>query len=327
MNRRWYQCVFCAKAKRQRQFVILPMLIMLLWMPAQAFAAKKLIPMGEAIGIQLQLSHVFVAHDVLLASNEWMKGGAVVEKINDTAVKTLAEAKQAIAQKGQQTWTINSEGKEMTVKLQAQEAEHVISFLKDETDGVGTLTYIDPETKKYGALGHQIVDATLQQAPTFLRGSIFLASIQQIRKSTPGQPGYKISSIEKQQSPLGTIDKNTVYGIFGRWEDGYQQRLPQAIEIMHEKDIKIGKAEIYTAIEGKKVERFAIDIIKASNERLEFVISDEKLIEKTGGILQGMSGSPIIQDGRFVGAVTHMFVEEPKKGAAISVAEMLRKSS
>lgn len=315
MNRHW------------RQFVTLPMLIVLLFMPIQALAAKKLIPMGEAIGIQLQLSHVFVAHDVLLSSNKWMKGGTVVEKINDVSVRTLADAQQAIQKSGQQQWTIQSEGKQQILELQENEADNVISFLKDETDGVGTLTYIDPETQNYGALGHQIVDSTLQKAPIFHDGSIFLASIHQIRKSTPGQPGYKISSIEKQQTRLGSIDKNTVYGIYGRWEVGYQKRLPKAIEIMHEKDIKIGKAEIYTAIEGSKVESFTIDITKVENERLEFVVSDKRLIEKTGGILQGMSGSPIIQEGRFVGAVTHMFVEEPKKGAAITVEEMLDKSS
>ncbi|KOS68118.1 peptidase [Lysinibacillus contaminans] len=315
MNRRW------------RQFVTLPMLLVLLFMPIQALAAKKLIPMGEAIGIQLQLSHVFVAHDILLASNQWMKGGAVIEKIDDMSVKTLADAKQAIKKNGQQQWTIQSEGKQQILELQENEADNVISFLKDETDGIGTLTYIDPETQNYGALGHQIVDSTLQKAPVFNDGSIFLASIHQIRKSTPGQPGYKISSIEKQQERLGSIEKNTVYGIFGRWEVGYQKRLPKAIEIMHEKDIKIGKAEIYTAIEGSKVESFTINITKVENERLEFIVSDEKLIEKTGGILQGMSGSPIIQEGRFVGAVTHMFVEEPKKGAAITVVEMLERSS
>ena len=310
-----------------RQFVVLSMLIVLLCMPIQVLAAKKLIPMGEAIGIQLQLSHVFVAHDILLASNQWRKGGSVIEKINGMSVKTLVDAKQAIQNGGQQQWTIQNEGKQQLVDVQENEASNVVSFLKDETDGVGTLTYIDPETQKYGALGHQIVDSTLQKAPKFHDGSIFLASIHQIRKSIPGQPGYKISSIEKQQTRLGTIDKNTVYGIFGRWEVGYQKRLPKAIEIMHEKDIKIGKAEIYTAIEGSKVEVFTIDITKVENKRLEFVVSDEKLIEKTGGILQGMSGSPIIQNGRFVGAVTHMFVDEPKKGAAITVVEMLEKSS
>ena len=315
MNRHW------------RQFVTLPMLIVLLFMPIQALAAKKLIPMGEAIGIQLQLSHVFVAHDILLASNQWIKGGAVIEKINNKSVKTLADAKQAIQKNGQQQWTIQNEGKQQLVQLQKNEAENIISFLKDETDGIGTLTYIDPETLNYGALGHQIVDSTLQEAPVFHDGSIFLASIHQIRKSTPGQPGYKISSIEKQQDRLGSVQKNTVYGVFGRWEMGSQKSLPKAIEIMHEKDIKMGEAEILTAIEGSKVESFTITITKVENERLEFIVSDEKLIEKTGGILQGMSGSPIIQEGRFVGAITHMFVEEPKKGAAITVVEMLEKSS
>lgn len=164
--------------------------------------------------------------------------------------------------------------------------------------------------------------------PLFLELAPFFSFYSANPKKHTSQPGYKISSIEKHQERLGSIDKNTIYGIFGRWEDGYQQRLPKAIEIMHEKDIKTGgKAEIYTAIEGSKVETFSIEITKVENERLEFIVSDEKLIEKTGGILQGMSGSPIIQDGRFVGAVTHMFVEEPKKGAALTVAEMLRRSS
>ncbi|MEG0261295.1 MAG: SpoIVB peptidase S55 domain-containing protein [Lysinibacillus sp.] len=314
---------------RWRQAVIVPFMLVLLFVPLQALAAKKLIPMGEAIGIQLQLSHVFIAHDVLLSSDKWLKGGAIIEKINDKSVQTVSNAEEVLKQNksDQLDFAVRNNGKLQSFVVSSQEAEQIVSFLKDETDGVGTLTYIDPETNNYGALGHQIIDSSIQKAPVFNDGSIFLASIHQIRKSTPGQPGYKISSVEKDQIRLGSIEKNTVYGIFGQWEADLQQSLPKAIEIMHEDDIKVGKAEIFTAIEGRKVEKFEIEITKAGSDRLEFVVTDQQLIEKTGGILQGMSGSPIIQEGRFVGAVTHMFVEEPKKGAAISVVEMLEKSA
>lgn len=94
---------------------------------------------------------------------------------------------------------------------------------------------------------------------------------------------------------------------------------------MHVEDIELGKAQLYTAIEGSQVEAFDIDIIKIEDNFLQFIVTDKKLLEKTGGILQGMSGSPIIQKGQFVGAVTHMFVEQPTKGAAITVNEMLKK--
>lgn len=97
------------------------------------------------------------------------------------------------------------------------------------------------------------------------------------------------------------------------------------IEIMHDDEIQLGKAELLTAIEGSKVESFTIEIVKIEDNYLQFEITDQNLLSKTGGILQGMSGSPILQNGKFVGAVTHMFVEQPARGAAITLSEMLKK--
>jgi len=291
---------------------------------AEAFA-KKLIPMGESIGIQLQLPFVYVAHDVLLPNGQWLKKGDVIKGVNGTEVTSVDKIKQQL-NSNELTLSVKQKAQEQRdISLTKEQANNILPFLKDETDGIGTLTFIDPESKQYGALGHQIIDGVLNEPPNFTDGSIFLASIEQIKKSSPGNPGYKISVIENNNIRLGNVKSNDLYGIFGSWESELKNNLRKPIEIMKDEEIALGKAEIYTAIEGSEVEAFEIEIVKLEENFLQFVVTDKELLEKTGGILQGMSGSPVIQDGQFVGAVTHMFVEQPAKGAAITVNEMLKK--
>ena len=122
------------------------------------------------------------------------------------------------------------------------------------------------------------------------------------------------------------MSSNELYGIFGDWKQTLLDSLHQPLEIMHEGQLKKGKAQILTAIDGEKIETFDIEIDEISNTTFTFNVSDKRLIHETGGIVQGMSGSPIIQNNQFVGAITHMFVEEPTKGAGILVIEMLKKS-
>lgn len=303
------------------------LLAILLVSPLQAEAAKKLIPMGQSIGVALKLDFVYVAHDVLLESGSWLKGGMIVDKVDGQSISSVQEVSSHL-QQGEKisTWVVRQNGQTSSVEVQPQEATYLLPFLKDETDGIGTLTFIDPESKQYGALGHQIIDEALKEPPEFMDGSIFLASVHQIKKSLPGKPGYKMSVIAEDAKRLGSVELNSLYGIFGKWELGLKQSLPQPMEIMQNKDIAIGDAKLYTAIEGSKVEAFTIAIIDVSKESMKFEVTDQRLLQKAGGILQGMSGSPIIQDGKFVGAVTHMYVDEPEKGAAIPLVEMLKKS-
>ena len=155
---------------------------------------------------------------------------------------------------------------------------------------------------------------------------MYVASITQIKKSRPGGPGYKISSSERHEGEVGTVLANEAYGIFGKWQQPLQQSLYHPLEIIHGNEIKHGPAQMLTSIEGSKVESFSINILKVTNETFQFTVTDERLLQKTGGIIQGMSGSPIIQNDQFIGAVTHMFVEEPQKGAAITIVEMIKKS-
>ena len=296
--------------------------MLLILSPMQVFG-KSLIPMGHSIGVQLQMPYVIVAQDVLLESSEWLKKGERVLKLNGEKISQLDE----LSGKDESfTLTLENGKQQREISVSSHELIHLKPFLRSETDGVGTLTYIDPETMEYGALGHQIVDSTMKLPPKFSEGAIYEASISQVKKSTPGQPGYKISIVDKTQTPLGTVNSNDVYGIFGNWEQSLHDSLHPPLEIIHANELKKGKAQILTAIDGEEVNFYDIKIDKQTDNTFTFHVVDERLIDKTGGIIQGMSGSPIIQDNQFVGAVTHMFIEEPTKGAGILVIEMLKKS-
>lgn len=293
--------------------------------PSAVAEAKKLIPMGESIGIQLQLPFVYVAHDVLLPNGQWLKKGDIIKEVNGEPIDSIDGLKNLIKD-SEITLTVEQKSKNnRKISLTKDQASNILPFLKDETDGIGTLTFLDPDSKQFGALGHQIIDGILNKPPEFTDGSIFLASIEQIKKSSPGNPGYKISVINHDDIRLGNIASNESYGIFGKWESDIKQSIRKPIEIMRDDEIQLGKAELLTAIEGSKVEKFKIEIVKIEDNFLQFEITDENLLSKTGGILQGMSGSPILQNGKFVGAVTHMFVEQPARGAGITVTEMLKK--
>ncbi|MBB5169472.1 SpoIVB peptidase S55 domain-containing protein [Rummeliibacillus stabekisii] len=311
----------------KRSFLSLIILLgILLSMSTMASAAKKVIPMGDSIGVELQLANVTVSNDVLLQEGSWLKRGDIVKKVNKTKIKKLENIHQILKSSSKDAikMTVGRDGEDQTVKVRKEEMASVMNFLRDETDGIGTLTFLDPETKQYGALGHQIIDQILQEPPNFNDGSIFYARIEHIKKSIPGEPGYKISSVENGNGEIGDIELNSSYGIFGKWQNTLQPSLPKAIEIMQPSQIKKGPAKILTTIQGKKVETFDITITKVNNKSFQIEVTDPVLKEKTGGILQGMSGSPIIQNGHFAGAVTHMYIESPEKGAALPITEMLK---
>ncbi|MER1956599.1 MAG: SpoIVB peptidase S55 domain-containing protein [Solibacillus sp.] len=296
-------------------------LLFLVCIPLQV-SAKQLIPMGHSIGVQLEMPYVYVSHDLLLESGDWLKQGERIIKINGKPVTNLNQ----LFNEDQAKVTIENKNSEREISVSSRQLQRLKPFVKDATDGVGTLTYIDPETLEYGALGHQIIDSVLKRPPAFQSGAIFEASISQVKKSTPGQPGYKVSIVDKETMPLGNVSSNELYGIFGDWEQTLLDSLHQPLEIMHKGQLKKGKAQILTAIDGEKIETFDIEIDEISDTTFTFHVSDKRLIQETGGIVQGMSGSPIIQNNQFVGAITHMFVEQPTKGAGILIIEMLKKS-
>lgn len=303
-------------------FVVLLMLC-LLPVPTNA-NAESLIPMGHSIGIQMDLSGIYVTSDVVVDNQSVLKKGDIIQQLNGVTTKQLVHFERALQKNVPATMTLDilRNGEKQTLQADSSLIKRVTPFLKDRTEGTGTLTYVDPKSGTYGALGHQIIDSTLQAAPSFEKGAIYLSEISQIKKSSPGFPGYKISSIIDQNNLLGNIRINNVYGIFGSWKNLYNQVLAEPLEIMPPLELKIGAAEIFTTVQGSNVEKFSIQITKIEEEQFIVVLTDEKLLQKTGGILQGMSGSPVIQNGKFVGAITHMFVDEPEKGAALFLKTM-----
>ena len=303
--------------------------VVLLFMPVIADAAsgndESLIPMGHSIGIKMDLSGVFITNDVLLGKDEWLKAGDLIGQVGDVEISKLKNFEQALStihDKEEITLLVSRNGETFQVQSDSEAMERLIPFLKDRTEGTGTLTYVDPKKGTYGALGHQIIDSSFKSPPSFTEGTIHLSEIEQIRKSVPGNPGYKISTIVKDEDTLGTIDANGIYGIFGSWKDAYKGVLAEPLQIMQPAEVKVGEAEIYTTVKGTKVESFSIKITNVEKDQFHFVLTDTKLLETTGGILQGMSGSPVIQNGKFAGAVTHMFVDEPKKGAGLFLETM-----
>jgi stage IV sporulation protein B len=206
-------------------------------------------------------------------------------------------------------------------------------YIRDGASGVGTLTFYDPASGRYGALGHVIADGETSQAIDFATGHIAGAEVIKIQKGRRAAPGEKITNSLGLDRRLGTIEKNTRFGIFGNMETAPQNALyPEPLPVALASQVREGPAEILTVVSGQKIERFQIEIVRlmrqptAEGKNMIVKVTDPRLLAETGGIVQGMSGSPIIQDGKVVGAVTHVFVNDPTRGYGVLIEWMLQEA-
>lgn len=206
-------------------------------------------------------------------------------------------------------------------------------FVRDRAVGVGTLTFYDPETHGYGALGHVIADGDTNQTVACRSGKIVPASVSGIQSGTAGHPGEKIGNFINEEQIVGTIEKNSKFGIYGKVREGMESYMDgPTVEVASMQQVETGPAEILTVVDGQTVERFAIEIEKIhlqsapEGKGLVLRVTDERLLARTGGIVQGMSGSPILQNGKLVGAVTHVFVHDPARGYGCFMDWMLMES-
>ena len=201
-------------------------------------------------------------------------------------------------------------------------------YVKDSITGVGTLTFIDPNTKLYGALGHEIIEKTTGQKFEIKDGKIYSSVVTSINPSIDGEPGEKNARYDSNDI-YGDIRENTESGIFGM----YTAKLPNTklYKVSKPEDIKLGNASILTVTSGSNVSEYSINILKVfsdqdSTKNILFEVSDSKLLGISGGIVQGMSGSPIIQNDNIIGAVTHVVVDDCTKGYGIFITNMLKEA-
>lgn len=203
-------------------------------------------------------------------------------------------------------------------------------WIRDGAAGVGTMTFFDPQSRRYGALGHVIADMDTNRPIEIEDGQIVAASVSRIEPGKRGQPGEKIGTFSHNRDAIGTIDRNTPFGIMGYLFKPPESNLysePLPIAMMNE--VRPGPAKIVTVISGRKLEEFDVEIVRVNPQPtphakgMVIKVVDRRLLAATGGIVQGMSGSPIIQDGRLVGAVTHVFVNDPTKGYGVFIEWMI----
>jgi len=297
---------------------------------------KYLIPGGENIGIKVESDGVLVVgfykvDGVEIAKEAGFKLGDRIVSVNDKNVHNVSDLINNIDDKNDSI-TIkfgiirNNLNNEITMTLIKEKdlSYKTGIYVKDSIVGIGTLTFIDPSNNTFGALGHEITDNTTGINFMISKGNIFSSKITSITKATYTTPGEKNASINIKDV-YGNINYNLETGIFGKLKKKISDE--KAIEIMNIDDVKIGKAEIITVLNDNKKEFYDIEIlsIDKNNKTKNFLVKiiDERLLNITGGIVKGMSGSPIIQDGKLVGAITHTIVDNPNKGFGISIEKML----
>ena len=303
---------------------------------------KTLIPGGDTIGIKMftegilcvGTSDIADVHGNILniASSCGIKIGDVLTTANGKKLLTTEQLAKIVEESGGKTINISinrqNEILQKTVSpVLTKEGYKIGIWMRDSTAGIGTISYIDPDKNCYGALGHPICDADTGVLMPVSDGNIIKAEIFDIEKGEKGVPGELKGSFDNSLGDIGTIEKNSPCGIYGTININTQNTTPLPVGSMD--TVKKGKAQIVSTIGKIGKETYDVEIkrvIKNSgSEHKDMVIeiTDPRLLEKTGGIVQGMSGSPIIQNGKLVGAVTHVFVNDPTRGYGIFIENML----
>ena len=307
--------------------------IMLLTMPINALAYSDYIyASGKSIGINIKLKGIMV---VGLYEVNGVSPGVIAKinlgdriiKVNNNEVNSIKEMTDAISKsnnKDSVEITYLRNNKEYKTNLELINDNGIYKtglYVKDTISGVGTLTYIDPGTMMYGALGHEIIDKNTKTIVDIDDGKIFKSSVTGITKSTNGNPGSK-NALYYNDVVYGNINKNTHSGIFGNFSANTDN-----LKLYKVSNPVLGDDKILTVIDSDTIKEYSINITKINEfketKNILFDITDTELLNKTGGIVQGMSGSPIIQGDNIVGSVTHVVVDNPEKGYGIYITNML----
>lgn len=308
----------------------------------------RVVPGGQSIGVKLRSAGVLVVGHYLVPHGDrplspgreaGVRVGDVITAIDGTTVQSVGDVEKQVRAAGLSGRPIvlklarGSDQVQVTLRpARDKDGQYRLGlYIRDTAAGVGTLTFYDPKTRRFGALGHVISDVDTRQPIRVGGGVIVPSDVTSIDKGSSGEPGQKRATLVDESRTLGKIEKNTPFGIFGTLTETPEPVLfREPIPIALAEEVREGPAEMLTVVEGRKVERFSIEIVSVSAQRFPATksmvirVTDPRLLAKTGGIVQGMSGSPIIQNGKLVGAVTHVFVNDPTTGYGVFIEWMLR---
>ena len=298
--------------------------------------AKELVPVGKIVGLELRDYQVVIAgfdekHGVA-AKAAGLQNGDVIQKIDNVEITCAEDVRKALScSDGSVDIQVKRQGKAEKVKVQpviTEDGPKLGVYLRQGITGIGTVTWYDPETKRFGTLGHGVNDSggkllQLQQ------GLAYNAGVTAVKKGKIGEPGQLYGTTQSPQ-PIGQLQSNTQQGVFGTCDQGWEG---QAVSVAKESEIKVGDAVIRSTVSGEGVREYSVKILKIypksrdGGRNLLLKVTDPALLEITGGIVQGMSGSPILQNGKLIGAVTHVLVNDPTMGYGIFIENMLNAAS
>lgn len=305
----------------------------------------ELIPCGMTIGVNILTDGVMVlgtgpvngidgsAHK---PCDGILKSGDLITHVNGVSINNSIELKEIIESSEEVHLNIKRENQSIqasipTVKCIDDNLYKIGVWLRDNTQGIGTVTYYNPVTKNFGALGHGVVDVDTKKIIVIKSGVVMESEISSVKSGKKGVPGELVGEV-KTDKVIGEIYQNTTFGLYGKMN--FDAKLPsKKMKIGMQDQVHKGPATILSNIEKAVVKEYDIYIegvnrYSADNSKgMVIRITDPELITKTGGIVQGMSGSPIIQDGRIIGAVTHVFVQDPTKGYGIFIEHMLKQEN
>ncbi len=321
--------------------------------PVSFLASKKdrdriqVVPGGQSIGVQLHTKGVLVVGHHLVTGDEEslspgedasIQVGDMIIEMDGQTIEKMDDVKPIVEEAGKNNQTISvnirRNNKEIQTELKPKmddENKYQIGlYIRDSAAGIGTMSFYEPQSKKYGALGHVITDVDTQKPVETYEGSIIRSSITSIAKGNNGIPGEKKARFSVEEKQLGTVSKNSPYGIFGTLDEPIKNGIAdEPMDIAYPDEVEKGPAKILTVLEDEEVEEFDIEIVSAVDQDkpdtkgMVIKITDEKLLDVTGGVVQGMSGSPIIQNDKIIGAVTHVFVNDPTSGYGVHIEWML----
>lgn len=312
-------------------------------------AEKVLVPGGQSVGVKMDVRGVLIVGLEEIEGKDGEKVnpgllsglqiGDIIMEINGTEVYRADEVQSLV-----------NEIKD-TVKLKVKRNDEILNvninpvqagedglyklgvWVKDKTAGIGTLTYYDPVNSTFGALGHGIVDPETNSVLSVDTGLLLESQVQEIQEGKSGEPGEIKGIFYHSSDPLGSLERNSKFGVFGTTYHPIENELySKPIAVGTKDQVELGKAYILSTLSNNEIKKFEVEIEKIekqkkqSDKSMVIKVTDEELLKESGGIIQGMSGSPIIQNDRIIGAVTHVFVNDPQRGYGIFIEWMLEES-